>query len=257
MTEPRQDLPTDPQVSRLYREHAQAEPSAAIDQYILARARQAVTAPPPGARRTGWWTRWRMPLTLLTTVMLTVTLTLLVERQPGDLSSDLSSLPSTEKPRSESVQDGVAAPSKKQAEAAAPARSAPTPAAPSVKESRPPPRADSRERDASRASKFDAEQAPAAPSVADKAESAVPAPANAASQGASRGELRAAPEISAARPAAAPLAKSRADGTRTPERWLEEIRALRNAGKSEEAERQLREFRRAHPDYPLPEEFLQ
>ena len=96
MTEPRQDLQTDPQVSRLYREHAQAEPSAAIDQYILARARQAVTAPPPGARRTGWWTRWRMPLTLLTTVMLTVTLTLLVERQPGDLSSDLSSLPSAE-----------------------------------------------------------------------------------------------------------------------------------------------------------------
>ena len=111
MTEPRQDLPTDPQVSRLYREHAQAEPSAAIDQHILARARQAVTAPPPGARRTGWWTRWRMPLTLLTTVMLTVTLTLLVERQPGEHSS----LPSAEKPRAESVQDGVAAPSKKQA----------------------------------------------------------------------------------------------------------------------------------------------
>ena len=55
-----------------------------------------------------------MPLTLLTTVMLTVTLTLLVERLPGELSS----LPSAEKPRSESVQDGVATPSKKQAEAA-------------------------------------------------------------------------------------------------------------------------------------------
>lgn len=253
MTEPRQDLPTDPQVSRLYREHAQAEPSAAIDQHILARARQAVIAPPPGARRTGWWTRWRMPLTLLTTVMLTVTLTLLVERQPGDLST----LPSAEKPRSESVQDGVAAPSKKQAEAAAPARPVQAPAPPSVKENRPPPRAESRERDASRASKFDAEQAPAAPSVADKAESAEPAAANAASQAASRGELRAAPEISAARPAAAPLAKSRADSTRTPQLWLEEIRSLRNAGKSEEAERQLAEFRRAHPDYPLPEEFRQ
>ena len=94
-----------------------------------------------------------------------------------------------------------------------------------------------------------------APSAADKAESAAPAAANAASQAASRGELRAAPEISAARPAAAPLAKSRADGTRTPQLWLEEIRTLRSAGKSEEAERQLAEFRRAHPEYPLPEEF--
>lgn len=252
MTEPRQDLPTDPQVSRLYREHAQDEPSAAIDQKILARARQAVAARPPVTRRTGWWQRWRMPLTLLTTVMLTVSLTLLVERQPGDLSTP----PATEKPRSESVQDGFVAPGKKQAEPAPPARPIP-PAAPSVKENRPPPRVDSRERDASRASKIDAEQAPAAPSTVDKAESAAPAAANATSQAAGRGELRAAPEISAARPAAAPLAKSRADGTRTPELWLEQIRTLRNAGKSEEAERQLAEFRRAHPDYPLPEEFRQ
>ena len=250
MTEPRQDLPTDPQVSRLYREHAQAEPSDAIDQRILARARQAVTARPSGTRSTGWWSRWRMPLTLLTTVMLTVTLTLLVERQPGDLSTQ----PGVEKIRSESVQDRVETQSKKQAEAAAPARTMQAPAAPSVKESRPP-HADSRERDASSASKIAAEQAPAAPAAADKAESTAPAAANAASQGASRGELRAAPEFSADRPTAAPLAKSRADSTRTPELWLEEIRALRSAGKSEEAERQLREFRRAHPDYTLPEEF--
>jgi hypothetical protein len=253
MTEPRQDLPTDPQVSRLYREHAQAEPSDAIDQRILARARQAVTALPPVTRSTGWWTRWRMPLTLLTTVMLTVTLTLLIERQPGDISTQ----PGVEKPFSESMQDGVEAQSKKQAEAASPARPVQAPAAPSVKESRPPPRADSRERDASRALKIDAEQTPAAPAADEKAESAAPAAANAASQAASRGELRVAPEFSGARPAAAPLAKSRADGTRTPELWLEEIRALRSAGKSEEAERQLREFRRAHPDYPLPEEFRQ
>ncbi|MBL8415456.1 MAG: hypothetical protein JNM42_13545 [Propionivibrio sp.] len=251
MTEPRQDLPTDPQVSRLYREHAQAEPSAAIDQDILERARQAVTARPPGTRRTGWWQRWRMPLTLLTTVMLTVTLTLLVERQPGELSTQ----PGVEQPRSESMQDRVEAQSKKQAEASAPARTMQAPAAPSVKESRPLPSSDSRERDASRASRIATEQAPAAPAAADKAESAAPAAANAANQAAGRVELRAAPEFSAARPAAAPLAKSRADGTRTPELWLEEIRALRSAGKSEEAERQLAEFRRAHPDYRLPEEF--
>lgn len=252
MTEPRQDLPDDPQVSRLYREHAQAEPSAAIDQNILAQARQAVAARPPVTRSTGWWQRWRMPLTLLTTVMLTVSLTLLVERQPGELSTP----PATEKPRSESVQDGFVAPGKKQAEPPPPARPVQTPAAPALKESRPAPRADSRERDASHASKINAGQAPAAPSAAINSESAAPVD-NAAGQAASRGELRAAPESSAATPAAAPLAKSRADGTRTPERWLEEIRALRSAGKTEEAERQLGEFRRAYPNYPLPEEFRQ
>ena len=58
-----------------------------------------------------------------------------------------------------------------------------------------------------------------------------------------------------ARPAAPAVATSRGDVERSPTAWLEEIRALRREGKSEEAERQLRAFRRANPDYALPEEF--
>jgi hypothetical protein len=49
----------------------------------------------------------------------------------------------------------------------------------------------------------------------------------------------------------------RADSARPPDVWLEEIRTLRRAGKTEEAQRQLNEFRLAHPDYVLPEEFRQ
>lgn len=61
----------------------------------------------------------------------------------------------------------------------------------------------------------------------------------------------------AARAAAPELAKSLADRARSPTAWLEEIRALRREGKVDEAERQLREFRRAHPGYALPDDFRQ
>jgi hypothetical protein len=71
-----------------------------------------------------------------------------------------------------------------------------------------------------------------------------------AAEAKSSGEMPAAPALSAA-----PLAKSRAGGVRAAGVWLEEIRALRAAGKSEQAEQQLREFRVAYPDYVLPEEF--
>ena len=53
---------------------------------------------------------------------------------------------------------------------------------------------------------------------------------------------------------AAALAKSRAQAVRTASVWLDEIRALRREGNLQEAERQLREFRREYPDYPLPED---
>ncbi len=221
MTEPRherQDTPSDPPLSRLYREHAQDEPSAAVDQRILAAARQAAAARPPSVRRTGWWQRWRLPLALATSVMLTVSLALLVERQPKDISG----APSRAIPPPDSAVQG----------AAQPATPAPAPAA-------------------------KAENQPAAAGAASERREA-------RDQGAMRGEMRAAPAASSAPPpAAAPLteslteslAKSRADRPRTPERWLDEIRTLRRAGKREEAERQLREFRLAHPDYALPEEF--
>ena len=41
MTEPRQDMPNDPQLSKIYREQGSALPSDALDQRILAFARQA------------------------------------------------------------------------------------------------------------------------------------------------------------------------------------------------------------------------
>jgi len=41
---------------------------------------------------------------------------------------------------------------------------------------------------------------------------------------------------------------------RTPEKWLEDIRKLKAQGKTTEAERELAEFKKRHPDYRLPED---
>jgi len=39
-----------------------------------------------------------------------------------------------------------------------------------------------------------------------------------------------------------------------PKAWLDEIRTLQKSGKSSSAKEQMREFRRKHPDYPLPDD---
>lgn len=41
---------------------------------------------------------------------------------------------------------------------------------------------------------------------------------------------------------------------RTPEKWLADIRKLKSEGKASEAERELAEFKKRHPDYIVPED---
>lgn len=249
MTEPRQDIPNDPPLSRLYREQALAEPSSAVDEHILAAARQAAATGLKTPRRSGWWQRWRLPLTLVTTVMLTATLALLVERQPGGIAT----APVTERTEQRPIQPAAPANQTNQpppvtASSQRPGRES-TPSAPAL-------RAEHDERKRMPAPSADAIESSGPTSPAAKAEAPIP-PAGAARDAASSGELRAAPAPAAARPGAEPLAKMRAESARPPAVWLEEIRALRRAGKTEEAQRQLSEFRLAHPDYVLPEEFRQ
>jgi hypothetical protein len=42
----------------------------------------------------------------------------------------------------------------------------------------------------------------------------------------------------------------------TPERWLERIVELRKAGKTQEADKELAEFRKRYPDHKLPENLV-
>jgi hypothetical protein len=44
---------------------------------------------------------------------------------------------------------------------------------------------------------------------------------------------------------------------RSPEVWIETIRRLKREGRADEAERELKEFRRRHPDYRLPDDLRQ
>lgn len=75
-------------LSRRYREAAAEQPSAELDDAILAAARRAVDARPQaagitraGARR-NWASRWSAPLAAAAVVVLAVALTVLLEREP-------------------------------------------------------------------------------------------------------------------------------------------------------------------------------
>ena len=58
----------------------------------------------------------------------------------------------------------------------------------------------------------------------------------------------------AARSAAVDITAKRAEvAAETPERQLERIAELRKAGKHDEADKALAEFRKRHPDYKIPE----
>lgn len=242
MSAPRHDLPTDPPLSRLYRQQALAEPSAAVDQRVLAVARQALAAPAPRHRQ-GWWQRWRLPLSLASTVMLTAMLALLVERQPAEFAGT---------PSGENKMEVESAQKRAEPASVAPA---PAPAKAERMPAVPPPRQE-------RVSKVPAvqERSTAATQAADQAAPPPPlSPARSAAPAAAveataSDENRPAPARLAA-PSLAPMQKSTADSARSPAAWLDEIRALRRAGKAEEAERQLSEFRLAYPDFPLSEEF--
>lgn len=48
-----------------------------------------------------------------------------------------------------------------------------------------------------------------------------------------------------------------AAAARTPEQWLQGIADLRRQGRHEEADRELAEFRKRHPDYRIPEATLE
>jgi hypothetical protein len=275
MTEPRPDSPSDPEISRLYRQHSTDEPSPAVDQRILAAARAALAGRPANPRG-GWWQRWRTPLALATTLLLTVTLSVLHERQPAELPAERGlrqSLPQVrgDEPQSSKAEQAASAAAPKAARPATAAGPASLPAAGRAEV--PPPAAKKTERDApvtadnaaagGRSAAAERKAAPAAitqesspAATASPTSPAAPAAPAPASVGAAAREAR---ERFEATPAAAPpaAARSRAEGVRTPAVWLEEIRSLRRAGQTDEAERQLREFRRVHPDYPLPEEFRQ
>ncbi|WP_300451969.1 hypothetical protein [Accumulibacter sp.] len=270
MSEPLRDSPRDPKLSALYRQFSVAEPSAALDQRVLAAARAAL-ADHRVPLRGSWWSRWRTSLALATTLVLSLTLALLHERQPAYRSTPPTSEPTLPEVRRDAPSDPLAerAGPTPATVSAVPAAALQKPSAASGKIAPSSP-AGASENEAPAAARSTAESAspkqderqvwpaaPAATSAEAKRESPWPAPVESTAGVKERGETArptAARSSSVLRDTSPAPAESSVDQARSPAVWLDEIRALRRAGQIEEAARQLREFRRAHPDYPLPDD---
>ena len=238
------DDPRDPQLSGLYRKVSHGEPPPALDAAILAAAR---TAAAPQRPPRPWWRRLQAPFALAATVVLAVVLTLSMERNPPS-DGEIPAIKSDKAPAPAGEQVAPARPN---------AVDAPSTGAPAAKEvQRSPAPTDQRKPAAS-----PAEAAlPASPTAipgqpAASAAQRMPTPA---AEAGSADRLGNAQRGAAAEPAAAALEAKREAAAplppRIPEAWIEEIRDLRRQGRPAEAERSLREFRAAYPDYPLPED---
>jgi hypothetical protein len=270
---PPDNSPRDAELARLYCQAQAPEPPPALDAAILAASREALQP-----QRQPWWRRLQVPVTLAATVMLAVMLTLSIERHPPEEAGVPAKIAP---PGKEAPAPATAPAAKGQATAPQPGQSGvPTSAAKTLP--RQPARPEPRPSTADHADVPPAAPSPAAPSPAASAPAAavsgspapapaapdrnqaLPAPAAVRATESSIGELReerkalAAP-IPATGAAPAPATADRALGKRekaapNPADWIEEIRALRRQGATQEAERRLGEFRAAFPDYPLPED---
>jgi hypothetical protein len=216
----------DEALSRLYRKAAVAEPSPAMDALILAAARRQAAEPLRPPRVSGGWRRWLAPVGIFATIVLTVSLTLTIEREQRNL------LP-------------------------APAAVIPQPATVA-----PPPEAAKPALPSEHKAKAQKEVLPGrtvvAEPVAGPALALPAAPAQPAAE-IQRSEIRR-DEMRAAMPPPAPAATDRREramaktAVRAPAEWIEEIRRLKREGHAVEAREQLEAFRRAYPDYRLPED---
>jgi hypothetical protein len=259
MTDP--DL-RDPRLDQAYRELPGDAPPSALDEQIRAAAHRAVGARPQSlaARRRSWASRWRVPLALAASVVVVVTLTLMVqEEEQRALQGEPMLAPPPAAPPA--LEDRAAPP--REAEDARrgdtePARRAPASAPPQRAPAAdaaapPPPQLQKLETRQPRLEEPAAAQIPSppttAPAPAAKPSAAPPlrgSPAAPSGASDSLSRERAVGERPARETRSAPLV------ARSPEEWLDEIRRLKAQGRDADAAAELAEFRRRHPDYPLP-----
>lgn len=232
----------DRDVTRLYHEGSADEPPAALDRAIVRAAKESI-APAREAMKP-WWLRFALPLQLALSAVLVTMLALTVDRNPTDVPAV--------KERTEPQQAPVGANrAAGESPAAAPAPEAKARlAAPS--ESRPSsPKADRK-----------AEAAPAAIPVPGRSERAsaekaaaedAAAPIGGRSLEAARPGPAAAGAVPGAAPSSgAPAANQVAPAT-SPSDWLSAIERLAGTGEKMAARAELDAFRKAYPDYPVPE----
>ena len=220
----------DTKVSERYRALAREEPGAALDAAILAAARRAVGARPGAARAR--LRRWALPGSVAAVVVLSVTVTLQIQRERPDAVALYA-------PEPKKIEQGAA----REAQA------------PGARDFAPDPAAGSERSVAGRVT------APASAPAGVPAERA-PAPAAAADTELARPRAEEAPAGAGAvneamrRSAPAELRAKTGETDESPERWLERIVALRRAGRDREADESFAEFRKRYPEYRISQEML-
>lgn len=261
----------EPKLSQVYRELGREEPPRALDDAILAAAHRAERTHPapllsPGVGRPAR-ERWTFPLAAAAVIMLAVGVVVhLQQEQPGIDGIQVAAekappapapAPSAEaskpapQPEAPKPEDTIVA------RAPAPAKVQVTPPQPAREET--PKLSGSEARGASAGSFVQA------PPAAASAPSPAPAPAEVASsrnrepmamQRMEEG-MRDRADSAERQVLSAATAKRSQDASETPEKWLERIVELRRAGKHDEADKALAEFRQRHPGYRIPEPMLE
>jgi hypothetical protein len=125
------DDPRDPDIDSAYRETARDEPPRALDERVLAAAHRAVAARPASIRRS-FAQRWRVPVALAATVVLSATVTLMVyesDRAPPVPEKLRFDKTQSEETRSNEAQSDKSNPDKARMDRVAPA-AAPAPGLP-------------------------------------------------------------------------------------------------------------------------------
>ena len=230
--------PADREIGELYREAGAAGPTTELDRNILIAARAAIenqTTP------SSWWTRWRLPFQVVTTICLVVIVGIMVAREPllpaiaplamnsnAPTAETRQAPPQTPSPASivaESSIRGMAdqAPTRARSEAIM---------APSLPPS-----------------------APSAPPLGETSKETVPSSATARTVVTAESPAvapGAKPETGATASAKA-VARATADQAMPPKEWLISIEMLINQNRLDEARKRLEAFVQAYPAETVPE----
>lgn len=235
----------DQDVTKLYREGSAEEPPAALDRAILKAARESIVPARKPEKR--WWSRLALPLQLALSAVLVTMLAVTVDRNPPDAPAV------TEREQPQRAPDS--APLK----AAPPVASGADgpPAAQQAHEARARPAAPRESSLPALRAERKVEAAPPAPPAPDRSERSAAdkvetRDAAAALAGRSAEAARPGPAAAGAAPGASPAAK-RAAAAGSPSDWLAAIERLADTGEKTAARAELESFRKAHPEYPVPE----
>jgi len=216
----------DRELSARYRALPDEVPPASIDAAVLAAARRDVEM-----RRASGLRRWTVPVSIAAVVLLSVLVTLRIDGERPDTEVlRKEATPARPAPLAEEARQNQPA-AQKGSEPFSAIRQRPmptqTPSAPADAARSPPP--------------------------AGQRTAPLPAPAE-RERGFAAGAARESRDsVSASRPKAEAAKRKQSADTETPQAWLERIARLRKEGRVEEAEKALKAFFRAYPDYEIPE----